>query len=402
MEVMRPPGVLLLVALITACGQAEDDAAASRMAGPTVRDSAGVRIVDNGTPPAAGWRVETEPEFTVGWGPDGPYLTWPQSGRILPDGGALIGESDEGAIYRIGPDGSVRGIWGRKGEGPGEYQHLSALLFRGDSILVTDQRLGRLSILSADGEVSTTRPLPGAFLHQVSAVLDDGRLLLVPGDVYGPVAETRPEWVFETQPILAADPDGGTIDTLAELPHLRRWYGTHGAGLGPVRVEGRAGGFTDGFAWARNDAREVRWYGDSGRLVAIARWEEVPVPLTAEWKQSMTRRVEEVLRSRGSGEAFVAARLETLEKGLERHEGPLPFWESFHVDRLGNVWLSEYPQPGRAPARWRVLARDGTLVGWIDLPDVAAILDITDDRILAVRRDEMDVPAVVMFELIKP
>jgi len=30
------------------------------------------------------------------------------------------------------------------------------------------------------------------------------------------------------------------------------------------------------------------------------------------------------------------------------------------------------------------------------------ILDVTDDRILAVRLDELDVPAVVMIELIKP
>lgn len=402
MQVVRPTEVLLLVALIAGCGQAEDDAAASGAPGPTIRDSAGVRIVDNGTASAAGWRVETEPEFTVGWGPDGPQFTWPQSGRILQDGGALIGEFGEGRIYRIGTDGQVRGTWGRKGEGPGEYQALDAILFRSDSILVSDGRLRRITILSADGELDTTRPLPGAFLHQVSAVFDDGRLLLVPGDAYGPVPETRPEWVFETQPVLAADPEASTVDTLVDLPHLRRWYGTRGAGPGPVQVKGRAGGFLEGFVWARNDVREVRWYDDSGRLVQMARWDEEPVPLTAEWRRNMARTLEERLQSGGAAQSVVAARLEELEKELDRHEGPLPYWNSFHVDRLGNVWLSEYPPPDQAPGRWRVFARDGTFVGWIDLPGVVAILDITDDRILAVRHDEMDVPAVVMFELIKP
>jgi len=32
----------------------------------------------------------------------------------------------------------------------------------------------------------------------------------------------------------------------------------------------------------------------------------------------------------------------------------------------------------------------------------AGILDIIDDRILAIRGDDLDVPAVVIFELIKP
>lgn len=402
MEVIRPTGALLLVALVTACGQAEDDGAASGTPGPTVRDSAGVRIVDNGAAPAIAWRVEAEPVFTVGWGPDEPQFTWPQSGRILPDGAALVGEFREGTIYRIGPDGSVMGTWGRKGEGPGEFQTIDAMLFRGDSILVSDARLQRITILSADGELRTTRPLPGAFLHQVSAVFDDGRLLLVPGEGYGGVAETRPEWVFETQPILAADPEASTVDTLVALPHLRRWYGTRGAGPGPVQVKGRAGGFLEGFVWARNDVREVRWYDDSGRLVQMARWDEEPVPLTAEWRRSMARPLEERLQSGGAAQSVVAAQLEELEKELDRHEGPLPYWNSFHVDRLGNVWLSEYPPPDQAPGHWRVVARDGTFVGWIDLPGVVAILDITDDRILAVRHDEMDVPAVVMFELVTP
>lgn len=35
-----------------------------------------------------------EPLFVVGRDPDGPNLTWYQSGRILPDGGAVVGGID--------------------------------------------------------------------------------------------------------------------------------------------------------------------------------------------------------------------------------------------------------------------------------------------------------------------
>jgi hypothetical protein len=348
------------------------------------------------------WHLATSPLFTLGWGPDDPTFTWIQSGRILPDGGALVGDFAAGAIYRIGAGGSVLATWGRKGEGPGEYQALDAMLLRGDSIVVSDGRLLRVTLLSPEGEVLATRPMPGAFMHEVSSILTDGRLLLIPGDGYGGVSEPRPEWVFERQPILAASLDGSPVDTLAELPHLRRWYGTRGASPGPVAVKGRAGGFADGFAWSRADEPEVRWYDGTGRLVRIARWEEEPVPLTPELKRRMASRTEESFRARGVEETFLAAQLAQLEEGLDRHEGPLPYWDAFHVDRQGNAWLREYALPAEPSARWRVITRDGTFVGWIDLPDVISILDITDDRILAVRLDELDVPAVLMIELFKP
>jgi hypothetical protein len=55
-----------------------------------------------------------------------------------------------------------------------------------------------------------------------------------------------------------------------------------------------------------------------------------------------------------------------------------------------------------APGEWRVVGYDGEYRGWVSLPDLISILDITEDRILGIRRDEFDVPAVLMFKLIKP
>jgi hypothetical protein len=223
----------------------------------------------------------------------------------------------------------------------------------------------------------------------------------VPGDGYGGVNEIRPEWVFETQPVLALDLDGGSTDTLADLPHLRRWLGTRGASPGPIRVRGQASGFTDGFAWARADHSEVRWYDYTGALTQIGRWQEEPAPLTPEWRADVVQFTEKAYASSDAEPAWVAARLAELEEGFDRHEGPLPYWDAFHVDRQGNAWLREFAPLGRPSGRWRVVARDGTFMGWVDVPDVVAILDITDDRVLAVRLDDFDVPAVVMIPLLK-
>jgi hypothetical protein len=116
----------------------------------------------------------------------------------------------------------------------------------------------------------------------------------------------------------------------------------------------------------------------------------------------MAQAYQEAYASRNAGEAVIAAELARLEEGLERHDGPLPLWDAFHVDRAGNVWLGEYGLPAQPPRRWRVVARDGTLQGWVDLSGFIALLDVTDTHMLAVRLNELDVPAVMMLELIKP
>jgi hypothetical protein len=116
----------------------------------------------------------------------------------------------------------------------------------------------------------------------------------------------------------------------------------------------------------------------------------------------MATSLKESFRSGGAEETFLAARLAELEEGLNRHEGPLPYWDLVHVDRQGNAWLREYSLPSGRSTRWRVIARDGTFVGFLEVSDVISILDITNDRILAVRADELDVPALIMFRLFKP
>jgi hypothetical protein len=389
---------ILIVSLAGGCGSESGDGGPAAQL--SVRDSMGIRIVENGSLSADLWQVSPEPAFTAGWDESGPQFTWAQSGQILPDGGAVVGDSQAGIVYRFDSSGAVVETWGRSGEGPGEYQRFDALIRKGDSILVSDGRLRRVTVRAASGAVRTA-PLPTSLvLPVVSGTLSDGRLLIVNGEGFAGVAETRPEWVFETQPIIVADLERETADTVAELPHLRRWYGTRGASPGAIHVKGRAGALPDGFAWSRADQREVRWFDSSGELLQIARWQEESAKLTAEGRDEMRSIWEGVFSARGP--EFAATQLARMDEDLDRYEGLLPYWDNLVVDINGNVWLSEHVLPLRPLAEWRVFARDGSAVGWVALPGVRAILDITDDRILAVLTDDLDVPAVVMLRLIKP
>jgi hypothetical protein len=166
-------------------------------------------------------------------------------------------------------------------------------------------------------------------------------------------------------------------------------------------IKGRAGGFNEGFAWARSDQPEVRWYDGLGGLVQIARWDEEPPPLSDAWKRSLATFYEDMIRERGGDDDALATQLRALEEGFERHGGPLPYWDAFFVDRRGDVWLGAYPVAVQAPGLWRIISRDGVFQAWVELPGVMAILDVTEDRILGWRQNEFDVPALVMFELIR-
>jgi len=389
--------VAVLAVGVACCGSGEG----SPQAGSVVRDSLGVRIVENAVPSSDNWMVGESPRFVLGWDEQDPTFTWLQSGRILPEGGAIVGDFGSGTLYRVDATGVVRDTWGRNGEGPGEYQGFDAILVHGDSILVSDGRLRRLTLLTAEGEVAGTETLHGSFLHRVASALDDSRLLLVPGEGYGGRSEIRPEWIFEEQPILAATRPEGAVDTLVTLPHLRRWYGERGAGPGPVHVKGRAGGFPGGFAWARSDRAGVHWYDTSGQLVQIARWAAQPEQMSADWSDRFIAAFEVAMRRSGAPEEMIEPRLADMRAGLERFDDPVPYWDNLVVDHAGNVWLRDFSLPGAYEASWTVLRHDGTLLGTVQIPNAVQVLDISERRVLAVYLDDFDVPALVMLDLLK-
>ncbi len=399
--IRAPWAALAVAAFLAACGGGagtSDDAEASVV----VTDSTGIRVVTNLESTPAGW-VAGDELLSIGWGEDGPFFQWTQAGRLLDDGGILIGDTQEAVIYRIGAGGDVLDRWGRRGEGPAEYQRFDALVLQGDTIVVHDSRNVRVTRLSPRGEVLGTHSAHGIRRLEASSMLPDGRLLFVPSETFGGPAQQRPEWIFETRPILAMDLRSQVLDTLAQLPAMRMWHGgPRGAVPGVAPILGGAGGTPDGFAWARADRTEVLWFDERGDVRQIARWAEPPKQVSPQWREYAAAVVEEGLRERGVEEARIAESLAQLEEGLDQHEGPLPYWDELRVDREGNVWLRQHaPGPSRSN-EWRVISNEGVDLGIVEIPDAIAVLDIASDRALVARLDELDVNGVVVVGLTKP
>ena len=78
-------------------------------------------------------------------------------------------------VYNAG--GHLDSVWGRGGEGPGEYESIRQLLMlRGDSLGVVDDAGLRLTVLDSAGSVARTQPLPFHPFRMVQ--LDNGTLVM--------------------------------------------------------------------------------------------------------------------------------------------------------------------------------------------------------------------------------
>ena len=116
-----------------------------RAGGPgtvTVQDSAGIEIVESGTPAwdGDGWRIAGTPSVVVGRvSGDERYLFGEVAGAVVLRDGRIAVLDGQAALIRVySPNGEYIEDWGGRGEGPGEFAGRPRRIFpyRGDSILV--------------------------------------------------------------------------------------------------------------------------------------------------------------------------------------------------------------------------------------------------------------------------
>lgn len=102
------------------------------------------------------------------------------------DGEIFIGQPSYRQVLVYDSSGRYMRSLGRRGRGPGEFEDVDRLGWHDGAIYVLDGRLGRLSLLSPDGDhldswASLNADLPAPFMpYPPVAVLADGALLFRP------------------------------------------------------------------------------------------------------------------------------------------------------------------------------------------------------------------------------
>lgn len=361
-----------------------------------VRDSAGIRIVENGDVAGlvAGWTIAPEPIFRMGWAEGDPQFQAVRSGLVVGGDRAVVADQGSSLVHAFSAAGEVLWVAGGPGEGPGEFGRVGTLIeLPDDSILVSDGGNRRVTVLRG-GQHEYDRRFENVFgeaLYDPVAKMTNGSFLLVPT---GFALGRSPEAGWRSYPLLGTV-DFVKLDTFVVVPMLE--MNASGA-LDPIYHTGTVAVAGGRVTTARSDRAEVVWRNPGGEVTQIVRWDETPREVTEEdWS-----RYESWYRERLGGRLEPERLEENLRDQRGDFAGTLPLFRFMHGAPDGNVWLGEYRLADPTASVYRVISSTGEWVGSVTFPRDIRILDITDTHVLGVETNELDVQAVVLYALDRP
>lgn len=409
------------LALATACsGTGERGAAA-----PTVRDSAGITIVENsGTAWAGGngWVVADSPIVSIG-GLEGDASA-DMSGII---GVVRLSDGRIAVANGVGPDvrffdaaGAHLQTAGRKGSGPGEYQTMTGFFqFGGDSLVVADMMTRRMTVLTPAGDMARTYLLGGSGGMQVGeqsvslaipvGVFPDGAVLAMAQAFR---VNQGPKGVYrDTTAYVTFGPDGATLDTAMRMPGIdmeqvaMNFQGTEFTAPSPVPL-GQISMVAASAGWiaaARNDSYEIELHDRAGALRKLVRVRVDPTPIT-EADQAVHRKEQLEVMANAPGMAAVPEPLkEQMRTRIEQAMYPAtyPYILDMRFDPDGNLWAAEVQRAGATVRKYAVFDSAGTLLGRVVMPDRFTPFWVGRDMVAGVWKDGDDVEHVRVYGLRK-
>lgn len=396
----------MVVLTSSACG----GDSSSETAGPVVRDSAGVTIVENGAPtwaPGEGWTVTPDPVFRVGSldGDDAELFSGAGTPRLRSDGVVVLADAGTAEVRAFGPDGDFRWSAGGRGEGPGEFQTLRWIgLLPGDSVMAFDFRSRRVTVIGPGGDLARTyspETPEGTVTASPVTLLDGGRVLASGGVRFSGGDGPSSEVTWPDVPYYLTDLEGARVDSLMMVRSVEmvvlRDEGSIAVAPPPIARRGFVGARGRRIVSGESQAIDLAVRDASGTLVRRVRLEvEGETPASGDLERAI-----EANLGPGAEPDQVRAQLSTLA------DVPLPdrypVVEQVIVEQDGTMWLRSWRPPWaeEAPSRWRVFDPEGVYLGEVDVPAGFRVTSIEGDRLLGVHRDALDVEQVRMYDIVR-
>ncbi len=371
---------LALCLLVTACGGEPQEEEAALPAGAPLG-------------------LSTAPVLVVGERPNDPdhELYRVVTPFLLPDGGLGVPLAEEGVIRVFDRQGELVRSLGSSGRGPGEFVALTAAWARGDTVEAFDGELRRVTRF-VPGEAPETIALEGVASAQ-SAVpgLANGTWVL-----YGVKEVQR-----SGRDLIAVHrfaPDGSHVAELGELYGFRRHVHDMGGGPDPIspRPLVRTGG--DRVHVAETLTPRITVFDVAARQTRSLEWE----PSTALGHDEAVAVARQQMSTPGGAPAGEAWTLASFDALTGDEDVPV-FWD-FLPDGAELVWVRDYDPGVHATSvgglssagpggDWSVLDLEGRRVTTVTVPDDLEPLGIEADRLIGIRRDELDVESVRVYRI---
>jgi hypothetical protein len=348
------------------------------------------------------WTLSAEPTFSVGVADGDPnYQLFNVAGATrMSDGRVLVLNSGNSSVVAYDQRGRFLFSAGRKGQGPGEFEAPTWLgRTAGDTVVVWDERLKRLSFFTAAGAFSRSVQAANAngMFPKAVGLFGDHTLALDPGPNIMAMMQGERGIRRDSVTLHRLGPDGSRAGSLA------RYAGNE------VHVADRA----TGFAWndppfARQSFAVVMgdrlYVGDSGSG-------EITLYSREGTRETVLRSPHVAWRVRPEDvEKYKAAQLAMIEEPERKREmettleeSPVPeFAPAFGallVDADQNIWVQAYPRPSEESVRWAVIGQDGITRASVEIQRAVKVLEIGRDYVLGLRRDDLGVEKIEMYAL---
>ncbi len=387
-------------ALVQACASEAPDATRA------VRDSAGVRIIENTASAwssADAWRLAAAPSVEIGGDETDPsqqFVRIMSAFRLLD--GRLVAANFESPpeIRFFTAGGEHQFSVGGSGKGPGEFGAIAwAQRVTPDTILVYDFWNSRFTYFDWSGGLLTSvriersRAIPTSQSYQ--ARLDDGSLLQRPNRFF---IDPRPGIHRDSTTWLRGLPDGSLIDTIGRFPG--RTYHYEGQGRPSELLFGARSAVT---------ARGTAVYLAPGDEFRIDRYDlggALDLSMRAHFERRRVTGADlgilkelQLQNARNDNERRLIER-----RFLDSHHAELMPAHGSHIllDTESNIWLEEFNYQPDVEVAWSVFTAEGVYVGAVAMPHRFQPFDVGSDYVLGVWKDDLDVEHVQLYELIKP
>lgn len=389
-----------VVAVTTVACQGDGGSAAGLHS--EVRDSAGIRIVDNAEPPEGsrlGWRIGSEPTVSIGvLEGEEPYMLYrAYDAVILSDGRIVVANTGTQELRVFDRSGTHVATWAGEGQGPGEFTDLSQIEpWPGDSIIAWfGPQLG-FSVFDADGN------------HGRNFVLT-GQERVSPMQRFWPTAASRDGFILarhgpeaaDTMVMQLRDRDGEVVGSFGTHPSYE-WH-LLDEGDRSILYRKTFGGEPVWAVWGdrvvigHTGRYELKAFARDGALTRIVRRDHRQrAPTAAEVGAYIDAEMDRNIWATGAEALALRRRFEAVPVADN-----LPAFASIMTDALGHLWVEEYESPANPrPARlWTVFDPDGRVLGIVETPKDLSIDEVGEDYILGGARSALDVEMVQVWPL---
>jgi hypothetical protein len=404
----RIPPIALVALVLALIAGAACESGRQPVKREAVFDSAGVSIAEN--PDTAtdtvSIPIEATPALSIGRdSTDSRYtLARIRNAVRLSDGRIVVALDGTQELRYFDSTGKFLLSVGRKGRGPGEFGHMTAVArSAGDSVFVYDNDLMRITVVDSSGRVA----------RSISVSMFEGRQ---PEPAYGRLPDGT--WLMAVARRPGADPPSGRavpiITDVVRYDSEGRPMGRVGDSLVSHRVLLTLPGsksptywdipFTprgliaiggDGYFTGDGSSYRVNGFGPNGPVRRIVRRTRRAAPLL----DDSVRRFRENELAR----AATAEERRMTEAWLSMMPYPkeIPQYSGLMADPLGRLWVRRWAlEPERAP--WDVYDAKGKPIGRALLPEGLRATELGPDYVLGVRRDANGVDLVEVYRFRLP